>query len=174
MAVQSQRMSDVDARDGQISGRSRRRRTWLPSIVAVAVCLVAVVIWPRDVRTEAERYASQVSVRGYERVHDYIDPGTAPAELRAAVAIFVGPPDDDALARVSGPGLVVGTPAKDPGFPEIEMIGYGKWHGCFVHVDRWKTSHPPLSYYQLTAEHLAAYRAGRLSVLSIAVGCGGG
>ncbi|MCW3816470.1 hypothetical protein ONA91_18650 [Micromonospora sp. DR5-3] len=107
-------------------------------------------------------------------MHDYIDPGTAPAEVRAAVAIFVGPPDDNVLARVSGPGLVISAPTSDPGFPDVEMIGRGSWHGCFVHVNRWKTSDPLLSYYELTAEQVAAFRAGRLSVLDIAVGCGGG
>ncbi|MFE9692842.1 hypothetical protein [Micromonospora sp. NPDC005806] len=163
-----------DATDTNVPVRSRRRRIWLLSVVAVAACCFGVLKLRDATGTEAQGYVSQISVRGYERVHDYIDPGTAPAEQRAAVAIFVGPPDDNALTRVSGPGLVVSTPAKDLGFPDFEMIGNGRWHGCFVHVNRWKTSHPPMSYYQLTTENLTAFRAGRLSVLSIAVGCGGG
>ncbi|MFE0531247.1 hypothetical protein ACFW0V_26975 [Micromonospora parva] len=162
-----------DATDTHVKVRSRRRRIWLLSVVAVAACCFGVLKVRDAPATEAQGYVSQISVRGYERVHDYIDPGTAPAEQRAAVAIFVGPPDDDAVARVSGPGLVVGAPATDPAFPDFEMIGYGRWHGCFVHVDRWKASHPPMSY-QLTTEQLTAFRAGQLSVLSIAVGCGGG
>ncbi|WP_422743269.1 hypothetical protein ACN27B_02240 [Micromonospora sp. WMMD754] len=124
--------------------------------------------------TSAQRYLSQVDVRGYERVHDYLDPGTAPVEERAAVAIFVGPPDDDVLARVSGPGLVLGAAPSIPGSTDVAVVGRGQWHGCFVHVDRWTTSDPPLSYYPLNAEQVTAFRSGRLSVLDVAVGCGSG
>ncbi|MFY1574250.1 hypothetical protein ACN26Z_05100 [Verrucosispora sp. WMMD703] len=163
-----------DAADGRIAVRSRRRRIWLLSFAAVAAGCFGVLKLQDPVGTPAQRYVSQVSVRGYERVHDYIDPGTAPAEVRAAVAIFVGPPDDDALARVSGPGLVVSAPTKDPDFRGFQLIGHGEWHGCFVHVKRWMTSQPRFSYYELTADERAAFETGRLSVLSIAVGCGDG
>lgn len=173
MAVQSRPMSDADPHDGDVPVRSRRRRTWL-SLAAVAACLLGVMIWLVDpFDTEAQRYVSQVSVRGYERVDDYIDPGTAPAEDRAAVAVFVGPPDDNLLSRVSGPDLVVNAPTKDLDWPETDLIGDGDWHGCFVLVERWKAHASPPPYVDLTAEQRAAFHAGRLSVLSIAVGCGG-
>ncbi|MET8359768.1 hypothetical protein [Micromonospora sp. NPDC005171] len=154
--------------------RSRRRRLWLLAFVAVAGCCFGVLKLRDPVETSAQRYVSQVDVRGYERVRDLIDPGSAPAEDRAAVAVFVGPPDGKVLRRVSGPGLVIGATTSDPGFPDAEMIGRGSWHGCFVHVNRRKTSDPLLSYYGLTAEQVTALRAGRLSVLDVAVGCGGG
>ncbi|QLQ37306.1 hypothetical protein [Micromonospora robiginosa] len=125
-------------------------------------------------QTPAQRHLSDIDVRGYERVDDYIDPGTAPDEARAAVAIFVGPPDDDVLARVSGPGLVLSIPPNDQVFPGLDMVGRGRWHGCFVHVNRWQASDPPSASDKLTAEQAAAFRAGRLSVLDVAVGCGDG
>jgi hypothetical protein len=184
-------MSNPGARSAEIPIRSRRRRTRPLSVVArvrdhplgfavdavvVAVvvtgCLFGVLVWlVQPPGTEAERHLSQIDVRGYERVHDYIDPGTAPAEERAAVAVFVGPPDDNVLARVSGPGLVVKAEMRDFGFRDIDVIGHGTWHGCGVGVQRWKTSRPLLAYYELTAEQLAEFKAGRLSVLSVSVGC---
>jgi hypothetical protein len=164
------------AADGNVPVPSRRRRAWLLPVLAAAACLLGVLIWLMGPygQTEAERYLSQLSVHDYKRVYDYIDPGTAPAKDRAAVAVFVGPPDGNVLARVSGPGLVVSTPTNDPGFPDVELVGHGEWHGCFVQVERWKTSRPLLEYYELTAEQQAAFEAGRLSVLSVAVGCGSG
>ncbi len=79
-------------------------------MVAVIACVVGMIVWPLRLlygRTEAQRYLSQIGVRDYQRVYDYVDPGRAPAKDRAAVAVFVGPPDVNVLARVSGPGLVV-------------------------------------------------------------------
>ena len=161
-----------DAADGDVPGRSRRPRIRLLSIVAVAAVLAGVLIWlVYPFETEAQRYVSDVSVRGYERVHDYIDFGTAPAEERAAIAVFVGPPDENPLARVSAPGLVVKAPAEDLGFRDFDLIGESMWHECGVMVKRWKTSVSLPSYFELTADQLAAFRAGRLSVLSVSVGC---
>ncbi|MEU4476216.1 hypothetical protein [Micromonospora sp. NPDC023888] len=164
----------VDAADGRLPVRSRRRRLWLLSFLAVVGCCFGVLRMRGPVETSAQRHLSQVDVRGYERVRDYIDAGSAPAEVRAAIAVFVGPPDDDVLARVSGPGLVISPVSSDPGFSDAEMIGRGSWRGCFVHVNRLKASDPLLSYYGLTAEQVTAFRAGRLSALNVAVGCGGG
>lgn len=161
-----------DAADGNVPARSRRPRAWLLSFVAVVACLLGVLIWLVDpFGTEAQRYVSQIKVRGYERVNDYIDFGTGPAEERAAVAVFVGPLDDNVLARVSGPGLVVNAPTEDLGFRDIDLIGHGKWHGCGVLVQRWKTTASLPLHFELTAEQLAAFRARRLSVLSVSVGC---
>ncbi len=136
-------------------------------------CFLGVLRLTGPAQTPAQRYVSQVDVRGYERVHDYLDSGTVPAVERAAVALFVGPPEDDVLARVSGPGLVLTAGPGEPG-PDVRAVGRGRWHGCFVHVDRWTTGDPPLSYHPLDAGQVAALRAGRLSVLSVAVGCGSG
>ncbi|MEU1965657.1 hypothetical protein ABZ541_13270 [Micromonospora sediminicola] len=147
---------------------------WLLSAVAVVGSCFGVLRLTGPAETSAQRYLSQVDVRGYERVHDYLDPGSAPAEERPAVAIFVGPPDHDILARVSGPGLVLSAAPSNPGPTDVAAVGRGQWHGCFVHVDRWTTSDPPLSYYPLNAEQVTAFRSGRLSVLDIAVGCGSG
>ncbi|MET7835539.1 hypothetical protein [Micromonospora sediminicola] len=164
----------VDAVDRHAPVSSRSQRLWLLSIVAAAACCFGVLRLTGPAETSAQRYLSQVDVRGYERVHDYLDPGSAPADERAAVAIFVGPPDHDILARVSGPGLVLSAAPSNPGPTDVAAVGRGQWHGCFVHVDRWTTSDPPLSYYPLNAEQVTAFRSGRLSVLDIAVGCGSG
>lgn len=118
--------------------RSRRRGIWL-SVALGAACLLGVLIWLVDpFKTEAQDYASQVSVRGYQRVGDYLDAGTAPDEDRPAVVLFVGAPDSNVLARLSGPGLVVDAPTNDLDWPDFDLIGEGEWHGCYVLVKRLK------------------------------------
>ncbi|MCW3813738.1 hypothetical protein ONA91_04600 [Micromonospora sp. DR5-3] len=160
-----------DAAEVNVPARSRRPRVWLLSAAAV-VCLLGVLIWLVDpFKTDAQRDVSQIKVRGYERVHDYIDFGTGPARERAAVAVFVGPPDDKVLTRVSGPGLVVNAETEDAGIRNSDLIGHGIWHGCGVRVERWRTNATPLRHFELTAEQLAEVRAARLSVLSVSVGC---
>ncbi|MBQ0893900.1 hypothetical protein KBX37_12465 [Micromonospora sp. U56] len=159
------------AAGGSVPPHSRRTRAWLLSVVAAVACLLGVLIWLDPFKTEAQRHVSQINVRGYERVHDYLDFGTGPARERAAVADFVGPPDDNVLARVSGPGLVVNARTEDPGFSDSDLIGHGIWNGCGVRVKRWKTSASRALHFELTAEQLAAFRAGQLWVLSVSVGC---
>lgn len=164
-------MPEPDAAEAYVPAPSRRPRGWFLA-AATAVCLLGGLIWLLEpFKTDAQRYVSQVKIRGYERVYEYLDFGTGPARERAAVAVFVGPPDDNVLTRVSGPGLVVNAATDGTGIRDSDLIGHGIWHGCGVRVARWKANAMPLRYFELTAEQLAEVRAGRLWVLSVSVGC---
>ncbi|MFI7073269.1 hypothetical protein [Micromonospora sediminicola] len=115
----------VDTVDRRVPARPGRRRWWPLWIVLIAVGLLGALRLTGPAETPAQRYVSRVDVRGYERVHDYLDPGTAPAVDRAAVTLFVGPPEDDVLTRVSGPGLVLTAASGDPG-PDVRVVGRGR------------------------------------------------
>jgi hypothetical protein len=142
------------------------------SIAAITACLIGAFIWlVIPFPTEAQRYVYQVEVHGYDRTHDYLDFGTGPAEGRAAVAIFVGTPDDDVLARISAPELVVEADTEHLGIRGFDLIGTGDWHGCGVLVERAKAHAFIPSDFGLTVEQLAEFRAEKLWVLSISVGC---
>lgn len=111
--------------------RSKSVRVALLVLVPILLACALLVFFAAQPSPEA-RHAQDTSIVGYQRIEK------GPVGDSGIEAIYVGPPDEQILQKISAPGLKVNTRPRVHGPTRYDWVARGDFNGddCRVYIER--------------------------------------